>query len=102
MTQAVLLKSSIRSNFSLVCVLSTRSDGWQKNSPARGAGAVNIKQAMNQADGILHRKIKRTVRSCHLPKLPFTSEMMSTFSILFGVSLSSGNGSIAFEFAMGG
>lgn len=36
---------------------------------------------MNQADGILHRKINRTVRSCHLPNSPLTLPITSTFSI---------------------
>lgn len=34
-------------------------------------------QAMNQAAGILHRKMMRMVRSCQMPKLPTTSPMIS-------------------------
>lgn len=49
--------------------------------------------AMNQADGILHRKISRTVRSCHLPNSPFTLPITSTFSIS---TWASSNASISF------
>lgn len=44
----------------------------QKNSPFRGVGAVNMMQAINQADGILHKYIKSTARNCHRPQLPIT------------------------------
>lgn len=79
--QSVLFASSICNHLRVVFAFRTFVDGRQKNSPCRGAGAVNMMQAMNQADGILHRKISRTVRNCHLPNSPFTLPITSIFSI---------------------
>lgn len=81
-TKAVLLKSSIRWNFPSVYLFKTDVDGWQKNSPSLGAGAVKMMQAINHADGILVKKINKTVRSCHLPNSPLIRPIISIFSIL--------------------
>lgn len=45
------------------------------NSPVLANGAVNMMHAMNQAAGILHRNISRTLRRCHGPQLPISVGM---------------------------
>lgn len=61
--------------------------GLQKNSPCLGAGAVKMMQAINQDDGILHRKISSTVRSCHFPHGPVIWPTASTLVciLVFGL-----------------